>query len=145
MTKHLVLNFQYANIRDMTAQHLQYHSYSEPYIIQCLSVHNKGFTFTGKERDEETGYSYFGARYYDADLLTGWMSVDPMSDKYPSISPYAYCAWNPVKFVDPQGDTIAVGMDYVNRLLSEIDRRLSMNILDVVYNELSQAKGILNN
>ena len=63
-------------------------------------------SFTGKEKDEETGYSYFGARYYDADLLTGWMSVDPMSDKYPSISPYAYCAWNPVKLVDPDGRKI---------------------------------------
>ena len=26
-----------------------------------------------------------------------------MADKYPNISPYAYCAWNPVKFVDPDG------------------------------------------
>ena len=62
--------------------------------------------FTGKERDEETGYGYFGARYYDADLLTGWLSVDPMSDKYPSISPYNYCAWNPVKLVDPDGKEV---------------------------------------
>ena len=41
-----------------------------------------GFVFTGKERDEETGYGYFGARYYDANLLTGFVSVDRFSDKY---------------------------------------------------------------
>ena len=35
--------------------------------------------------------------------MTMWLSVDPMADKYPSISPYAYCAWNPVKLVDPDG------------------------------------------
>ena len=35
-----------------------------------------------------------------------WLSVDPMSDKNPSISPYAYCAWNPVKLVDPEGKDI---------------------------------------
>ena len=35
--------------------------------------------------------------------MTLWLSVDPMADKYPSISPYAYCAWNPVKLVDPDG------------------------------------------
>ena len=58
---------------------------------------------TGKERDEETGYSYFGARYMDHELLTGWLSVDPMADKYPSLSPYNYCAWNPVKLMDPDG------------------------------------------
>ena len=63
-------------------------------------------TFTGKERDEETGYGYFGARYMDHELMTGWLSVDPMADKYPSISPYSYCAWNPVKLVDPNGREI---------------------------------------
>ena len=35
--------------------------------------------------------------------MTMWLSVDPMADKYPGISPYAYCAWNPVKLVDPDG------------------------------------------
>ena len=63
-------------------------------------------SFTGKERDSETGFSYFGARYYDSDILTGWLSVDPLADKYPSLSPYAYCAWNPVKLVDPDGRMI---------------------------------------
>ena len=61
------------------------------------------FSFTGKEKDEETGYGYFGARYMDHELMTMWLSVDPMAGKYPSISPYAYCAWNPVKLVDPDG------------------------------------------
>ena len=66
-------------------------------------------SFTGKERDSETGFSYFGARYYDSDILTAWLSVDPMADKYPGLSPYAYCAWNPVKLVDPLGlDTLNV-------------------------------------
>ena len=60
--------------------------------------------FTRKERDEETGYGYFGARYMDHELTTMWLSVDPMADKYPGISPYAYCAWNPVKLVDSDGE-----------------------------------------
>jgi len=63
-------------------------------------------SFTGKERDSETGFSYFGARYYDSDLMTAWLSVDPMADKYPGLSPYAYCAWNPVRLVDPDGEMI---------------------------------------
>ena len=58
---------------------------------------------TGKETDCETGFSYFGARYYDPTLLTSWTAVDPMSDKYPNITPYAYCNWNPVKLIDPNG------------------------------------------
>ncbi len=70
---------------------------------QTISAKNPCLSFTGKERDEETGYGYFGARYMDHELTAMWLSVDPMADKYPSISPYAYCAWNPVKLVDPDG------------------------------------------
>ena len=66
---------------------------------------NDTFTFSAKERDSETGLSYFGSRYYSSDLSI-WLSVDPMSDKYASLSPYTYCADNPVKLVDPDGDTL---------------------------------------
>ena len=34
--------------------------------------------FTGKEKDSETGYCYFGARYYDSDLSGLFLSVDPV-------------------------------------------------------------------
>ena len=87
-------------------QHLQYLPYGEPYINQRTSGYNERFTFTGKERDSETGYGYFGARYMDHELMTMWLSVDPLADKYPSISPYAYCAWNPIRLVDPNGEEI---------------------------------------
>ena len=45
------------------------------------------------------------ARYYNSDLSL-WLSIDPMSDKYPSTSPYTYCGNNPVKLVDPNGEEI---------------------------------------
>ncbi len=41
--------------------------------------------------------------YYYTDRLGIWLSVDPPADKYPGLSPYAYCANNPVMFVDPDG------------------------------------------
>jgi len=69
---------------------------------QRNSSWNAPYTFSGKEKDAETGYGYFGARYYDSGLSI-WLSVDPMSDKYPSMSPYNYCANNPVKLIDPNG------------------------------------------
>ena len=61
-------------------------------------------SFTGKERDSETGFSYFGARYYDSDLMTGRLSVNPMADKYPGLSPYAYCGGKPIRLVNPDGE-----------------------------------------
>ncbi len=77
----------------------------ERIYYQCNSTWNAPYTFSGKEKDVETGYGYFGARYYDSDLSI-WLSVDPMSDKYPSMSPYNYCANNPVILVDPDGREI---------------------------------------
>ena len=70
-----------------------------------LIVAHSSYTFSAKEKDVETGLSYFGSRYYSSDLSI-WLSVDPMSDKYPSFSPYTYCANNPVRCVDPNGDSI---------------------------------------
>lgn len=51
------------------------------------------------------------ARHYNSDLSI-WLSVDPMSDKYPGLSPYTYCADNPVKLKDPDGRTIWID-DYL--------------------------------
>ena len=65
------------------------------------------FTFSAKERDPETGLSYFGSRYYSSDLSI-WLSVDPMAAKYASLSPYVYCADNPVRCVDPNGEEIEI-------------------------------------
>lgn len=41
-------------------------------------------------------------------MTTSFISVDRYADKYPFISPYAYCAWNPIKLTDPSGDTISL-------------------------------------
>ncbi len=60
------------------------------------------FKFSAKEKDPETGYSYFGARYYSPELSV-WLGVDPMSDERPSLSAYNYCQWNPVMRIDPRG------------------------------------------
>ena len=64
--------------------------------------------FSGKE-DQVTDFSVplsdFGARHY-APHLSRWMVPDPMSEKYYDISPYVYCANDPVNYVDPKGDDI---------------------------------------
>ena len=82
-------------------QYIHYAPYGELIDNQVPYGYDERYKFTGKERDEETGYDYFGARFY---WQAGtWLSVDPWADKYPQISPYAYCGWNPIKFVDPDG------------------------------------------
>jgi len=88
-------------------QHLQYlppDSYrdGEDFIYQRNSSWAVPYTFSGKEKDAETGYSYFGARYYDSDLSV-WLSVDPLADQRSWVSPYSYCQNNPIGKVDPTG------------------------------------------
>ena len=51
---------------------------SRPTANYSLLTANWSFTFSAKERDPETGLSYFGSRYYSSDLSV-WLSVDPMS------------------------------------------------------------------
>ena len=79
---------------------------------------------SGKEKDPETGYHYFGARYYNSDLSL-WLSVDPMSDKYPNLSPYNYCAWNPMKLADPDGMEINPIYDLSGNFLGTDDRGIA--------------------
>ncbi|MBP1631243.1 MAG: hypothetical protein H6Q15_2136 [Bacteroidetes bacterium] len=69
-------------------------------------LNDKGisYKYNGKELDRMHGldlYDY-GARYYDP-AIGRWGVMDPLAEKYYSISPYAYCMNNPVRFVDPDG------------------------------------------
>ena len=77
---------------------------------------------TGKEKDSESGYYYFSARYFMPNLSI-WNSVDPMADKYPSLSPYNYCAWNPIKLVDPEGKEVYINGEHADRAVSRLQTK----------------------
>jgi RHS repeat-associated protein len=100
-------------------QHLQYLPFGEPWIDQRTTTGIR-FTFSGKEKDEETGYSYFGSRYYNADISI-WLSVDPLSDQYPSHSGYNYVMNNPVMLIDPNGMWVE-GAGLLNNLFKSEQR-----------------------
>ena len=52
-------------------------------------------------------YTDFGARHYSPSL-SRWLVPDPMNEKYYDVSPYAYCANDPVNLVDPDGMDIFI-------------------------------------
>ena len=68
----------------------------------AISAVSKRYRFTGKERDEESGLNYHGARYY-VPWLCRWAAVDPLESKYPRLSSYNYCFNNPVNHTDNSG------------------------------------------
>lgn len=67
----------------------------------ALEVSLKRYRFTGKERDEESGFSYHGARYYTP-WLGRWASCDPAGYK-DGLNIYRYVTNNPVRLVDVTG------------------------------------------
>ncbi|TAM93905.1 MAG: hypothetical protein EPN39_18960, partial [Chitinophagaceae bacterium] len=61
----------------------------------------KRYRYTGKERDEESGLYYHGARYY-IPWLVRWTTIDP-AGMMDGLNLYAYVSNNPVKLYDPGG------------------------------------------
>ncbi len=108
------------------------------------------YKFNGKELDKQTGYYYYGARYYDP-VLSRWLGVDPLAEKYPGFSPYNYTFNNPLIFIDPTGkggeratdewirfstgEVVRVGdkggdeRDYIHKV--DIDGNITTKVVDV--------------
>jgi len=53
------------------------------------SITDPRYKYTDKERDTETGYSYFGARYYDS-RIARWMGVDSLAGNYYDVFPFVF-------------------------------------------------------
>ena len=109
-----VQRYQYGNHLGSAALELtedrEVISYEEyhPYGTSSYRAANSGvdaserrYRYTGKERDEETGLGYHGARYY-ACWLGRWTASDPIG-LGDGVNRYAYVSGNPVSLSDPSG------------------------------------------
>ena len=89
----------------------------------AAEVSLKRYRFTGKERDEETGFYYHGARYY-APWIARWLSCDPVAFSrvrqlhLVSTSSYAGMGLNPVVRIDPTGEQDTGYTRYLDRKLA---------------------------
>ncbi|XXT18782.1 SpvB/TcaC N-terminal domain-containing protein [Sorangium sp. So ce429] len=89
----------------------EYHPYGTTAYHSATSaaeVSQKRYRYTGKERDEETGLQYHGARYY-ACWLGRWASADPLWPAHVTMYDYGDC--NPVGKSDPSGLKATPGAD----------------------------------
>ncbi|MEJ1936053.1 RHS repeat-associated core domain-containing protein [Nostoc sp. NIES-2111] len=84
----------------------EYHAYGTTAYqatLTSLAPGARRYRYAGKERDEESGLYYFGARYY-APWLGRFLSVDPKAGEYIYQSTYCYAANNPVTLEDVNGE-----------------------------------------
>jgi RHS repeat-associated protein len=98
-------------------QHVEYFAFGETFVEEHSNTDRTPYLFNGKELDEETGLYYYGARYYDPKTSI-WMSMDPLAEKYPNMTPYNYAFNNPVKVVDPDGRDGIVAVDQENKTIT---------------------------
>ncbi len=125
------------------------------------------YRFTGKERDEETGLYYYGARYLDA-KTSRWLSTDPALGEYIPGAPvndevkkqnenlpgmggvfnvvnlhlYHYAGNNPVKYTDPTGMSNEDVFDQLQNTINEIVNSYIDQIKHIV--ESSSLRGAIN-
>ncbi|MCB0480966.1 MAG: RHS repeat-associated core domain-containing protein [Flavobacteriales bacterium] len=62
----------------------------------------KRYRYVGKEKDQESGLYYYGARYY-APWTARFISVDPLAGKFADLTPYNYAGNKPINKVDIDG------------------------------------------
>ncbi len=85
-------------------QKMDYYPFGLEFCDGSTNSNVQPHNYNGKELDLMHGlntYDY-GARQYDP-ALARWDRVDPLCEKYYSISPYVYCGNNPINAIDPTG------------------------------------------
>ena len=101
-------NNRVASDGNMSMQVIHYYPFGIAFAETPVSDQGKQpYKYNGKELDMMSGLNQYdyGARYYDP-AIARFTTLDPLCEKYYSISPYAYCGNNPVNAVDE------TGMDY---------------------------------
>ncbi len=114
---------------DHHAQIISYEEYA-PYgsstfqAVRRQTETPKRHRYTGKERDEESGFSYFGFRYY-ASWIGQWTSSDPLTRfiASPLVQSYGYVRGNPACRLDKDGlvdDEARAILNYLQDLADKI-------------------------
>lgn len=122
---------------DDKAQVISYEEY-HPYGTTAYQAADKNikasakrFRFTGKERDEESGFYYHGARYYAA-WLGRWTACDPGGLK-DGNNLYKYVGNNPIVYLDPNGkESWRNDLTFMQRLALSVDNVISPSTMQKI-------------
>ena len=118
----------------------EYHPYgTSAYRAEgaAIGVSRRRYRYTGKERDEETGLYYHGARYYAA-WLGRWTAADP-SGLVDGANLFAYVRGNPVALSDPSGTEAVINLP--NVVLDGSEQNM-FTLPEVVFGGADSATGV---
>ncbi|WP_051697972.1 DUF6443 domain-containing protein [Prevotella sp. 10(H)] len=116
LTDHLGNNRVVANASGTVIQKNHYYPFGTAFAENTVSEQGKQpYKYNGKELDQMHGLNMYdySARFYEPSIGR-FSTIDPKAEKYYSISPYAYVANNPLKFIDPTGmalDSVIVNVE----------------------------------
>ncbi len=98
------MTYHYSGSNPTVDQEEEYYPFGSLFTDNNLTE-NK-YLYNGKELQDEFFENYdYGARFYDAEIGR-WHVIDNKAEKYYGITPYAYALNNPVRLVDPDGNTV---------------------------------------
>jgi RHS repeat-associated protein len=61
------------------------------------------FGYNGKEDDDEWGKQDYGLRIYYNGKVARFLSVNPISSKYPELTPYQFASNRPINGINLEG------------------------------------------
>ena len=114
-------------------------------FAESTATDTQPYKYNGKELDIKGGLNLYdyGARHYDP-VLGRFMTIDPLAEKYYSISPYAYCAGNPLKYIDLKGDSISVAELYTRDKQGKLINPNQVEVFEFLMNT-KEGKALLGN
>ena len=116
ITDYLGSNIAVIDENGTLVQSATYYPYGEshraPQNLTTTSSTTNRYLFGGKElMTQGTLNEYlYGVRTY-LPAATIFTSIDPLCEKYYHLSPYVFCAANPIRYVDPSGARIYLSQD----------------------------------
>ena len=109
------------------------------------------YKYGTKELDRENGLDWYDskARMYDP-TIGRTPTQDPMAEKYYSISPYLWCAANPITFTDPTGaivqiDSTKMTSEQYQYVISTLNLLMESSLFAKVYSELDENPDVVVN
>ena len=143
---HLGNNRIVTNEDGTVEQITHYYPFGGTFNEAGLNASLQQYKYNGKELDRIAGlntYDYGARQYFSA--LPVWDRMDPLCEEYYSLSPYIYCANNPILLKDYKGDKIiyAWGTSIPFKIaFYEVVAYLSSHNCDNLYNTLENSSEI---